>query len=146
MLLHVRMLSHLVGTILVYAIVLAPSARAQGTGDAAKKQRPRPAAAAPAALSADEADAGETRERRSMERFLSLLEKNPRRGTPLDRVYGYHVERGSLDEFIKSYRDRLDKKPDDGAAWLILGLLEFQRGQDAAAVTAHQTSRDSPSR
>ena len=71
-----------------------------------------------------------------MERFLSLLEKNPRRGTPLDRVYGYHVERGSLDDFIKSYRDRLDKKPDDGAAWLILGLLEFQRGQDAAAVTA----------
>ena len=75
-------------------------------------------------------------ERRSMERFLSLLEKNPRRGTPLDRVYGYHVERGSLDAFIKSYRGRLDKKPDDGAAWLILGLVEFQRGQDAAAVTA----------
>ena len=39
-------------------------------------------------------------------------------------------------QFIKSYRDRLDKKPDDGAGWLILGLLEFQRGQDAAAVTA----------
>ena len=71
-----------------------------------------------------------------MERYFSLVEKNPRRGTPLDRVYGYHVERGSLDAFIKSYRDRLDKKPDDGAAWLILGLLEFQRGQDAAAVTA----------
>ena len=30
----------------------------------------------------------------------------------------------------------MDKKPDDGTAWLILGLLEFQRGQDAAAVTA----------
>ncbi len=71
-----------------------------------------------------------------MERFLSLLEKNPRRGTPLDRVYGYLVERGSLDEFIKSYRERVDKTPEDGAAWLILGLLEFQRGQDAAAVSA----------
>ncbi len=71
-----------------------------------------------------------------MERFLSLLEKNPRRGTPLDRVYGFHVERGSLDGFIKTYRDRLDKNPNDGTAWLILGLLEFQRGQDAAAVTA----------
>jgi tetratricopeptide (TPR) repeat protein len=84
----------------------------------------------------DAAAESETRERRSMERFLSLLEKNPPRGTPLDRVHGYHVERGSLDEFIKSYRDRLDKKPGDGAAWLILGLLEFQREQDAAAVTA----------
>ncbi len=92
----------------------------------------KPAAADPA----DPAAAEEARERRSMERFLSLLEKNPRRGTPLDRVYGFHVERGSLDAFIKTYRDRLDKKPDDGAAWLILGLLEFQRGQDAAAVTA----------
>src|SRR5262245_21538595 len=77
----------------------------------------------------------DAREQRSMERFLSLLEKKPRRGTPLDRVYGYHVERGSLDAFIKSYHDRLDKNPGDGAAWLILGLLEFQRGQDAAAVT-----------
>ena len=28
------------------------------------------------------------------------------------------------------------KNPTDGASWLILGLLEFQRGQDAAAVTA----------
>ena len=71
-----------------------------------------------------------------MQRFLSLLERNPRKGTPLDRVYGFHVERGSLDEFIKSYRDRVEKKPDDGTGWLILGLLEFQRGQDAAAVTA----------
>ena len=28
------------------------------------------------------------------------------------------------------------RDPKDGTAWLILGLLEFQRGQDAAAVTA----------
>ena len=77
-----------------------------------------------------------TRELRSFDRFLSLLEKNPRRGTALDRVYGYHVERGTLDAFIKSYRDRLAKNPKDGTAWLILGLLEGQRGQDAAAVTA----------
>ena len=89
-----------------------------------------------AAAPADPAAAEDARELRTMERYLSLLEKNPRRGTPLDRVYGFHVERGSLDAFIKAYRDRLDKKPDDGAAWLILGLLEFQRGQDAAAVTA----------
>ena len=90
-----------------------------------------PALAQPADPAAEEA-----REQRATERFLSLLERNPRRGTALDRVYGYHVERGSLDAFIKSYRDRLEKAPQDGAAWLILGLLEFQRGQDAAAVAA----------
>ena len=49
-----------------------------------------------------------------MERYVSLLEKNPRRGTALDRVYGYHVERGTLDELIKSYRDRLAKEPTTG--------------------------------
>ena len=87
---------------------------------------------------ADPAAAEEARELRGMERFLSLLEKNPRRGTALDRVYGYHVERGTLDTFIKSYQDRVAKKPDDGTGWLILGLLEGQRGQDAAAVKALQ--------
>ena len=46
------------------------------------------------------------------------------------------MERGTLDDFLKSFRDRLTKDPKDGAAWLILGLLEFQRGQDAAAVAA----------
>ena len=71
-----------------------------------------------------------------MERFLSLLERNPRRGTALDRVYGYHVERGTLDAFIKVEQDRVAKNPKDGTGWLILGLLECQRGQDAAAVTA----------
>ena len=84
----------------------------------------------------DPVAAEEAREQRAMERFLSLLEKNPRRGTALDRVYGYHVERGSLDAFIKSYHDRVAKNPKDGTGWLILGLLEGQRGQDAAAVTA----------
>ena len=85
---------------------------------------------------ADPAAAEEAREQRAMERFLSLLERNPRKGTALDRVYGYHVERGSLDDFIKRYQDRVAQKPNDGTGWLILGLLEFQRGQDAAAVTA----------
>jgi tetratricopeptide (TPR) repeat protein len=87
---------------------------------------------------ADPGAAEAAREVRAMERFLSLLEKNPRRGTALDKVYGYHVERGSLDSFIKAYRDRVANKPTDGTAWMILGLLENQRGQDAAAVKALQ--------
>ena len=107
-----------------------------------------PPAIAQTGKAADPAATEEAREQRGMERFLSLLEKNPRRGTPLDRVYGYHVERGSLDACIKSYRDRIDKNPNDGTAWLILGLLEFQRGQDAAAVTAlakaEETRKDDP--
>ena len=82
------------------------------------------------------ADAEEAGERRTMERFQSLLEKNPRRGTALDRVYGFHVERGTLDALIKTYRDRVSNDPKDGAGWMILGLLESQCGRDAAAVEA----------
>src|SRR5215831_14090741 len=47
----------------------------------------------------------EKREQEIVDRFAGILEKNPRRGTALDRVYGYHVERGSLDDLIKKYRD-----------------------------------------
>lgn len=48
----------------------------------------------------EEPTAEENRERQIMERFLGFLEKNPRRGTALDRVYGFHVERGTLEKFV----------------------------------------------
>jgi predicted Zn-dependent protease len=82
------------------------------------------------------ADQAEDSERLVMERFRAVLERAPRRGTALDRVYGYHVERGTLDALIKTYADRTARDPHDGAAWLLLGLFEAQRGRDAAAVTA----------
>ena len=75
-------------------------------------------------------------ERKVMERFLTVLEKTPRRGTALDRVYGFHVERGTLDDLVKRYDDRTKKDPNDGAAWLLSGLVESQRGRDASAVAA----------
>jgi tetratricopeptide (TPR) repeat protein len=78
----------------------------------------------------------EERERQVIDRFVSILEKNPRRGTALDRVYGYHVERGNLDAFIQGYVKRTRKDPTDGIAWMVLGLLESQRGKDANAVAA----------
>ena len=78
----------------------------------------------------------EDRDRAVMARFLSVVEKAPRRGTALDRVYGYHVERGTLDAFAKTYQDRAAAEPNDGIAWLILGLVESQRGHDATAVAA----------
>ncbi|MDR3639221.1 MAG: DUF1583 domain-containing protein [Isosphaeraceae bacterium] len=83
-----------------------------------------------------QASAEEERERKVMERFAALLEKSPRRGTALDRVYGYHVERGTLDGYVKTLQARTAAHPDDGGTWLLLGLLEAQRGRDAAAVTA----------
>jgi tetratricopeptide (TPR) repeat protein len=88
-------------------------------------------AQAPEALSDEE-----VRERQTAERFLAVLEKNPRRGTALDRVYGYHVEHGTLDALVKGYEDRTARDAKDGLGWLLLGLFEAQRGRDAAAVAA----------
>ena len=86
--------------------------------------------------------ADDARDRASMERFLAILEKAPRRGTALDRVYGYHVERGSLDAFVKTYQDRVAAAPRDGNGWLLLGLIEAQRGRDAAAVEAFRRAEE----
>jgi tetratricopeptide (TPR) repeat protein len=87
---------------------------------------------------AQEADPEESREVAIIGRFITVLEKNPRRGTALDKVYGHHVERGSLDALIKTYRDKgaSAKGIEAGSAWMIVGLLESLRGQDAESVQA----------
>lgn len=110
-----------------------PGARTTKPVEAAKKG----VEAAPEDLKSD-ADIAreEKREKTAADRFLSVLEKSPRKGTALDRVYGYYVERGAIEEFVKGYSDRAAKNADDGAAWLVLGLLESQRSRDAAAVEA----------
>ncbi|MGH7194700.1 MAG: tetratricopeptide repeat protein, partial [Candidatus Saccharimonadales bacterium] len=91
-------------------------------------------------------DADETRDRQIIERFLTVLEKNPRRGTALDRIYGYHVERGTLAQLIETYRDRAANDAGDGLSWMIVGLLESQRGHDAATVAAFQAAEKTESK
>ena len=83
-------------------------------------------------------DADEERDRAVADRFRRVLENSPRRGTALDRLYGYHVERGTLDQLVAEYVARTKKDPKDGVAHMIVGLIESQRGRDAAAVLAFQ--------
>ncbi|MCI0361269.1 MAG: tetratricopeptide repeat protein, partial [Planctomycetaceae bacterium] len=83
-----------------------------------------------------EIDAEIARQQQIVERFLTVLERNPRRGTALDKIYGFHVENGSLEKFVSSLRERTTKTPDDGTGWMLLGLVESERGRDAAAVEA----------
>ncbi|MDB5388547.1 MAG: tetratricopeptide repeat protein, partial [Planctomycetaceae bacterium] len=83
-----------------------------------------------------------TLQQKAVTRFLLVLEKNPRRGTALDRVYGFYVETGALEQLIKRYQDRAAKDPKDSAAWTIVGLIESQRGRDAAAVEAFSKAAD----
>ncbi len=107
--------------LLVVAMLAAGRLEAQAVKGA------RPPASAPAGTDAEDG---------VVRRYLDALEKAPRRGTALDRVYGFHVERGKLDDLIASYRGRATKGPGDGTAWMVVGLLESQRGRDSLAVAA----------
>ena len=49
----------------------------------------------------------EDRAQKINERFLSLVKRTPRFGTAFDRVYGFHVERGTLDDFVASHDELL---------------------------------------
>src|SRR5258708_1882738 len=110
-------------------------------------QPPKPAVQPP--IKADEpdeknkADAEEEKDRAIAERFRRVLESNPRRGTAFDRLYGFHVERGTLDQLVAEYTARTKNDAKDGTAWMILGLLESQRGPDAAAVPAFKQAEPS---
>ena len=37
------------------------------------------------------------RQQQIIARFLTVLERNPRRGTALDKIYGFHIENGSIE-------------------------------------------------
>ncbi|MCL2745414.1 MAG: tetratricopeptide repeat protein, partial [Planctomycetaceae bacterium] len=78
----------------------------------------------------------EQREQQVVERFWTLLEKTPRRGTSLDRVYGYYVDTGRLEELTERCRELTDKTPDNAKAWLLSGLVLSRRNDDAATISA----------
>lgn len=119
--------------LLSFAVVLSEIPRALTAQETKPKAETKPNAEA---KPDDAATAEEQKQRQAAERFRGVLEKNPRRGTALDRLYGYYVEAGTLDELIKTYTARTEANPQDGTAWMILGLIESQRGRDAAAVAA----------
>jgi tetratricopeptide (TPR) repeat protein len=93
-------------------------------------------AAALAQPSSADTSPEEARERLAADRFLALLEKQPRFGTALDKVYAFHIERGTLDDFLAAQRQKTSNPQQAGAAWMVIGLVEFQRGRDALAVAA----------
>ena len=82
------------------------------------------------------------KERTTAERFLALLERNPRPGTALDRAYAFYAERGELAALAGRLRTRTDADPGDAAAPAVLGLIEARRGNDAAAVAAFRAAAE----
>jgi len=68
------------------------------------------------------------RQQQIVERLVTVLEKNPRRGTALDRIYDFHIEKGTIEAFVKGLRERVAAKPDDG----VLYILDSRPGQPVA--------------
>jgi tetratricopeptide (TPR) repeat protein len=76
------------------------------------------------------------------ERFLALLKKQPRPGTALDRVYDFHLERGSLDQFLSQQRSLISVSDSTGVACLLVGLFETKRGNHREASRAFQLAEE----
>jgi tetratricopeptide (TPR) repeat protein len=80
-------------------------------------------------------------QRQISDRFLQVLLRRPSPGTALDRVYGYHVQAGTLDQLMTGLETEAQKGGDDaGARFMLLGLLNLQRGNDAEAAKALTTA------
>lgn len=75
-------------------------------------------------------------------RFLTILQRNPREGTALERVYGHHLEFGTLDEFIEKLEAELKEDATNGASWMVLGMVQARRGEDAAAIEAYEKAEE----
>jgi tetratricopeptide (TPR) repeat protein len=84
----------------------------------------------------DDATEEERKQTEAVARFVTVLEKNPRRGTAFDRVYGHYVEFGTINSFIAELEKRAANAKSKGEHWMILGMIEYQRGNDAEAVNA----------
>ncbi len=122
------------GTLLLIAIpavnsTFASAAIAQNAGE------PTVQGEEPAETSANANRDEDQEETLAYERFLSVLRRRPAAGTALDRVYSYHQERGTLDEFCESLQGEVADSR-DGSTPLILGLLRFRQGNETAAIPA----------
>ncbi|MCS7465237.1 DUF1583 domain-containing protein [Stieleria sp. ICT_E10.1] len=83
--------------------------------------------------------AEEQRERTTAAKFLEVLLRRPNTGTSLDRVFGYHIGAGDIGELIDGLTDQAKAATDDdesGRHWMVAGLLQLQRSEDAAAIEA----------
>jgi tetratricopeptide (TPR) repeat protein len=72
------------------------------------------------------------------DRYLSHLQRRPREGTAFDRVYAFHIDRGTLQQYVDSLNLRAKADDADGVASQLQGMIEMRRGRDAAARAAFE--------
>jgi tetratricopeptide (TPR) repeat protein len=92
---------------------------------------------------ADDSDAEEAAAKLTADRFLIVLERNPRPGTALDKVLEFHLDRGTLSELTDRLTDKAksltaDKPEEAGRVWMVLGLIAASQGDAEAAQPAFE--------
>ena len=108
------------------------------------------------AMSACDEPVDEAAAVQTYQQFLKVLFRNPRFGTAYDRVYEFHANRGTIQAFHDVMADvaglpelktaegpttdssipELAAPPDQGSAALLVGMLDLQHVQGAAAAMA----------
>ena len=81
-------------------------------------------------------ESDEVQQAATAKRFLAIVERNPQRGTALEKVFDHHLQMGTLDAFIDELKQRTKLDVSDGTAWMLLGLFESQRRIDDQAILA----------
>ncbi|MDR3183133.1 MAG: tetratricopeptide repeat protein, partial [Planctomycetaceae bacterium] len=71
-----------------------------------------------------------------IERYIELLQKDPKHGAVFDRVYHYFADTGEADIFLNQCRSRTEKEPDNTAAQMLYGLAAQRQSDWKTAAAA----------
>lgn len=91
-----------------------------------------------------EVRSAESSEPITIERYWTLLEKSPKRGTVFERVYEHYADSNRIDELTKRCREQVDADPKNERYCLLLGLVLVRQGKsiEAAEVLEKLVSDD----
>lgn len=71
------------------------------------------------------------------ERYRSILQNRPQRGTAFDQWHRLYLDAGRLDELVAAVAKEASDKPDDFAAQMVLGLVSERCGRADQAAQAY---------
>ncbi|RKU34011.1 hypothetical protein C6499_00205 [Candidatus Poribacteria bacterium] len=80
----------------------------------------------------------ETSDAKIIERYKSMLNRNPKEGSTFDRLYQFYLEGAGLDAMVADYQTAAQAKPNDANLQLILGHIHKRLGKDTETVAAYQ--------
>ena len=80
----------------------------------------------------------ETSDAKIIERYKSMLNRNPKEGSTFDRLYQFYLEGAGLDAMVADYLTAAQAKPNDANLQLILGHIHKRLGKDTETVAAYQ--------